>query len=50
MDDYALLKEGIHRLGNILVPMENYGPLIEEKVKGCLAQIRFNKDGKLRYI
>jgi deoxyhypusine synthase len=43
MDDYALLEEGIHRLGNILVPMENYGPLIEEKVKVCLAQIRFNK-------
>lgn len=43
MDDYALLKEEIHRLGNVLVPMENYGPLIEEKVKSCLAQIQFNK-------
>jgi deoxyhypusine synthase len=43
MDDYVLLKEEIHRLGNILVPMENYGPLIEEKVRGTLDQIRFTK-------
>jgi deoxyhypusine synthase len=43
MDDYALLKEGIHRLGNVLVPMENYGPLIEEKVRRTLDQIRPSK-------
>jgi deoxyhypusine synthase len=43
MDDYALLKEEIHRLGNVLVPMENYGPLIEEKVRRILDQIRFTK-------
>jgi deoxyhypusine synthase len=43
MDDYALLKEKIHRLGNVLVPMENYGPLIEEKVRGSLSKIRLTK-------
>jgi deoxyhypusine synthase len=36
MDDGMLLENNIHRLGNVLVPMENYGPLIEEKVQKCL--------------
>jgi len=44
MDDYTLLNEKIHRLGNILVPMENYGPLIEEKVQGWLSKIQSEKD------
>jgi deoxyhypusine synthase len=36
MDDGMLLENNIHRLGNVLVPLENYGPLIEEKVQKCL--------------
>ena len=36
MDDTVLLKKDIHRLGNVLVPMQSYGPLIEEKVQKCL--------------
>jgi deoxyhypusine synthase len=36
MDDRMLLDKDIHRLGNILVPMYNYGPLIEEKMQDCL--------------
>jgi len=36
MDDRMLLNKNIHRLGNVLVPMDNYGPLIEEKVQKCL--------------
>src|SRR6058998_2925247 len=36
MDDSMLLSKNIHRLGNVLVPMDNYGPLIEEKVQKCL--------------
>ena len=36
MDDSMLLHKNIHRLGNVLVPMDNYGPLIEEKVQKCL--------------
>jgi deoxyhypusine synthase len=38
MDDYSLVNAKIHRLGNVLVPMENYGPLIEEKMQKCLKQ------------
>lgn len=33
MDDSELADKNIHRLGNVLVPMENYGPLIEEKMQ-----------------
>jgi len=33
MDDTMLLRRNIHRLGNVLVPMENYGPLVEKKVQ-----------------
>ena len=33
MDDAKLLKMGYHRLGNILVPLENYGPLIEKRLQ-----------------
>jgi deoxyhypusine synthase len=33
LDDKQLAKQHIHRLGNVLVPMKSYGPLIEEKVQ-----------------
>jgi deoxyhypusine synthase len=46
MDDYALVNARIHRLGNVLVPMENYGPLIEEKVQQCLAQVLSDNSSK----
>ncbi len=36
MDDNMLYKKNIHRLGNVLVPQNNYGPVIEEKVQNCL--------------
>lgn len=39
MDDYMLLKKKMHRLGNILVPVDNYGPLIEHKIQNCLDEI-----------
>jgi deoxyhypusine synthase len=39
MDDTILLRKNIHRLGNVLVPMDNYGPLIEEKVQACLREM-----------
>jgi deoxyhypusine synthase len=39
MDDGMLLENNIHRLGNVLVPMENYGPLIEAKVQNCLNEM-----------
>ena len=36
MDDGELSQQNIHRLGNVLVPMESYGPLIEEKMQEFL--------------
>jgi deoxyhypusine synthase len=36
MDDNLLYKKNIHRLGNVLVPQNNYGPIIEKKVQDCL--------------
>ncbi len=33
LDDAELLKKNIHRLGNVLIPMESYGPIIEEKMQ-----------------
>lgn len=39
LDDQFLLKKDIHRLGNILIPNENYGPLIETKVQPLLQEL-----------
>jgi deoxyhypusine synthase len=36
LDDAELLKQDIHRLGNVLVPMKSYGPIIEEKMQKFL--------------
>ncbi len=38
MDDYDLVDKDIHRLGNVLVPMSSYGPLIEEKIQQYLKE------------
>ncbi|MCV0371948.1 MAG: deoxyhypusine synthase [Nitrosarchaeum sp.] len=38
MDDKELLDQNIHRLGNVLVPMESYGPIIEEKIQMFLEE------------
>ena len=38
LDDKQLAKQQIHRLGNVLVPMKSYGPLIEEKVQSFLEE------------
>jgi deoxyhypusine synthase len=43
MDDYSLVNARVHRLGNVLIPMENYGPLIEEKVQECMAEVFSDK-------
>jgi deoxyhypusine synthase len=32
MDDIELAKRGIYRLGNVIIPKENYGKIIEEKM------------------
>ena len=38
MDDMELADQDIHRLGNVLVPMDSYGPLIEEKMQAFLEE------------
>ena len=38
MDDNELADQDIHRLGNVLVPMESYGPIIEEKIQSFLEE------------
>ena len=38
MDDAELADQDIHRLGNVLVPMDSYGPLIEEKMQAFLEE------------
>jgi deoxyhypusine synthase len=44
IEDYYLKKNNIHRLGNIFIPTENYGPLIESKIQEYLQE--FYKDFK----
>ncbi|MDA4130812.1 MAG: deoxyhypusine synthase [Thaumarchaeota archaeon] len=39
MDDVELERRGYHRLGNVLVPRDNYGPLIEEKAQKVLSKM-----------
>lgn len=39
MDDAKLRRAGYHRLGNVLVPLQSYGPLIEKRVQGILARL-----------
>lgn len=38
-DDNALRKKRIHRLGNVFIPQENYGALIEKKMTGWLGSL-----------
>lgn len=38
MDDAHLAEQDIHRLGSVLVPLESYGPVIEEKMQAFLTQ------------
>ena len=33
LDDKELVAQKLHRLGNVLVPLKSYGPLIEEKIQ-----------------
>ena len=42
LDDAKLADQNIHRLGNVLVPMQSYGPLIEEKMQLFLEE-EYNK-------
>jgi deoxyhypusine synthase len=45
MDDKELHKKGVNRLGNVLVPNESYGNIIEDKMKEWLKEI-YSEDKK----
>lgn len=38
LDDLRVKKEGYHRLGNVLVPLEVYGPALEKRLQPWLEQ------------
>ena len=38
LDDKELAGQDLHRLGNVLVPLKSYGPLIEEKMQKFLEE------------
>lgn len=38
LDDVRVKKEGYHRLGNVLVPLETYGPAIEKRLQPWLEE------------
>lgn len=39
LDDFELYKKGLNRLGNILIPNESYGEIIEDKMREFLNDI-----------
>jgi deoxyhypusine synthase len=49
MDDKELHKAGIHRLGNVLIPKESYGKIIEEKMRVWLKEIYSQKKDLATY-
>ncbi len=46
MDDIDLERKGFHRLGNVLIPTDNYGPLVEEKVQKVLLNMYSNGENE----
>jgi len=44
MNDAKLHEQGINRLGNVLVPNESYGTIIEQKIQALLQEL--NSEGK----
>lgn len=47
MDDKELHKKNIHRLGNVLVPVESYGIILEKKMTEFLEEIYSEKKEEL---
>jgi deoxyhypusine synthase len=43
-DDVMLSKLDIHRLGNVVIPLEDYGPLIERVMRRSLPEIMRDRD------
>ena len=43
MDDLELHKKGVYRLGNVIIPTENYGSILEQKMTAFLSEIAKEK-------
>lgn len=43
LDDVELSKKGIYRLGNVVIPKDNYGKVIEEKMQEFLSGIEIKQ-------
>jgi len=39
MDDAQLRRKGYHRLGNVLVPLDSYGPTVEKRMQALLSRL-----------
>lgn len=50
IDDKYLEKLGIHRLGNVFIPIENYGPVVEKVVHQVLSKQETDKAYGVREI
>jgi len=46
-DDIELRRLGIHRLGNVFIPVDGYGPLVERIVRSVLSELSSNNPGKV---
>jgi deoxyhypusine synthase len=44
MNDVELYQKGVNRLGNVLVPNESYGLIVEEKMKAFLKEISHERE------
>lgn len=43
VDDAELGERGIHRLGNVFIPREDYGPLLERRIREVLDEVTESK-------
>lgn len=50
IDDRYLEKLSIHRLGNIFIPIENYGPVVERVVYKTLSKLDTNRNYGVREV
>ncbi len=46
LNDSELHKKKMHRLGNVVIPIESYGVIIEEKIKEFLGEILKSQESK----
>ncbi len=46
LDDLALAEKGLNRLGNVIVPNESYGEILEEKIIPWLGEITESRSSK----